>query len=229
MSPVPQIRVKICFVMDCTASMQPWINQAKTKTVKLVENVREQNPNTDVLVGFVGYRDYGDDEQFIVVPFQDAKDTMAQIRNVYAEGGNDRAEDVAHALHRALHMDWSDAQVRIVFHIADAPAHGNTFHTISVSDRFPSGDPHGLDPRDSVERMSFLNIDYTFVRINYSTDTMVDVFHNCYGQGGTFSVIDLVSQGVVRDHQLEDPNGLNDSLSCAVTRSITNYRSSKGL
>jgi len=226
MSP-DQILVKICFVMDCTASMQPWIHQAKTKTVELVDRVREQNPNTHVLVGFVGYRDYGDAEQYIVIPFQDAKDTTAQISNVNAEGGDDQAEDIAHALHRVLHMDWRDAQVKIVFHIADAPAHGNAFHKLHVSDRFPRGDPHGLDPRDNVERMSFSNIDYTFVRINDTTDTMIEQFHNCYGHGGMFSVIDLQSQGFAREYELEDPVAVNEVMSCAVNRSITNYRSSQ--
>ena len=217
--------------MDCTASMGPWIRQAKTRMVEIVETVRSQHPNTNILVGFVGYRDYGDDENQIVIPFQIAQDTMNQIQPIQAEGGDDCAEDVAHALFRALHMDWSDADVKIVFHIADAPAHGMNFHDIHVSDRYPRGDPHGLDPRDSVERMSFLNMDFTFVKINETTDTMIEQFDNCYAQGGIFSVIDLCTQG--SRHRLidrdEDPIVLHEALSCAMTRSITNYISSQAL
>ena len=224
MSPSDRINVKVCFVMDCTASMGPWIRQAKTRMVEIVESVRRQHPNTNILAGFVGYRDYGDEEQHIVIPFQSADATMHQIQPIQPEGGDDCAEDVAHALFRALHMDWNDAQVKIVFHIADAPAHGMDFHGIRISDRFPRGDPHGIDPRDSVEKMSFLNMDFTFVKINESTDTMIDQFHNCYGHGGTFSVIDLYTQGKRRGG---DPVEMHEELSRAVTRSITNYISSQ--
>lgn len=210
--------------------MGPWIREAKTKMVSLIDTVHAQNPNARVRVGFVGYRDYDDTERSILIPFMNAQDTMQNIQRLTAEGGDDEAEDVAHGLYRALHMDWSDSEVKIVFHIADAPAHGRDFHRPIVSDRFPHGDPDGLDPRDSVERMSFLDIHYTFVKIHASTDTMLEQFHNCYTQGGTFTVIDLLSQGVsTRPHTVGtgDPTTMSDELSRAVTRSITSYTTSQ--
>lgn len=215
MAPDP-INVKVCFVMDCTASMEPYIHQAKTRMVELVDNVRDQHPRAHILVSFVGYRDYGDEERMIVIPFQTARDTMAQIQGVQATGGDDTAEDVANGLERALHQDWSECDVKVLFHIADAPAHGSTFHDMKVSDRYPSGDPDGLDPRDFVERMSFLNIHFTFVRIHDSTDTMIEEFYNCYTKGGTFKVIDLRPQA--RRRVVTDPG---EGLSLALTRSIT--------
>ena len=68
--------------MDCTASMGPWIHEAKTKMTALVDTVHSQNPRAIVQVGFVGYRDYGDDERFIVIPFMNAHETMERIRAV---------------------------------------------------------------------------------------------------------------------------------------------------
>ena len=236
MAPQPQpqqLNVKICFVMDCTASMGPWIQEAKTKMVELVDRVRDEHPNTQIRVGFVGYRDYGDNEPMIVIPFQNAQETMLQIRPIEPEGGDDCAEDVANGLFRALHMEgWNDADVKIVFHIADAPAHGSAFHDPRVSDRYPRGDPDGLDPRDSVEKMSFLDIHYTFVKIDPSTDTMIEQFHNCYGQGGTFAVIDLRPQGYRRMNALEvgDPTILSEALTRSITASITqHYTASQAL
>lgn len=227
MSPQP-INVNVCFVMDCTASMGPWIHEAKTKMVKLIDTVHEQNPTARVRVGFVGYRDYGDDERYITIPFMNAVDTMAQIQRVAAVGGDDHAEDVAHALQRAVVMDWFRADVKIVFHIADAPAHGMAFHTPLVSDRFPRGDPDGLDPRDFVEKLSFLDVHYTFVKIHASTDTMIEQFHNCYGNGGTFSVIDLLAQeSLLPQVGTSDPERMSDELLRSVTRSITSYTSSQ--
>jgi hypothetical protein len=209
--------------------MGPWIHEAKTKMVQLVDSVRDQNPRAVVRVGFVGYRDYGDAERFVTVSFMNAQDTMEQIRTVDALGGDDQAEDVAHGLRHALHMDWMGSDVKIVFHIADAPAHGMAFHDVHVSDRFPRGDPDGLDPRDIVERMSFLDIDYTFVRIHARTDTMVEQFHNCYTHGGTFSMIDLVSQRATRPPSLRSGNdtGMSEELIRSVTRSIASYTTSQ--
>jgi hypothetical protein len=215
----PTITVKIAFLLDCTGSMEPWIHQAKTRMVELVDRVREQHPRARVLVSFVGYRDYGDAEQMVEFPFDNAQTTMNAIRGVQADGGDDQAEDVVHALFRAVHQDWTDADVKIVFHIADAPAHGREFHTLRVSDRFPRGDPHGLDPRDFVEKLSFLNVHYTFVRIHDSTDTMLEQFHNCYAQGGTFSVIDLLNQRT----RTRNPEVLSEALTRSITDSITQH------
>jgi hypothetical protein len=212
--------------MDCTASMGPWIYQAKTRMVDLIDQVKKEHPAANIQVSFVGYRDYGDDEPKIVIPFQKAEDTMMAIRQVEAEGGDDQAEDVVHALQTAVYQDWSDANVKIVFHIADAPAHGEAFHSIHISDRYPRGDPDGLDPRDFVEKMSFLDIHYTFVRIHESTDTMIEQFHNCYVQGGTFCVIDLFSQRGGRRRGDGDPEALSATLSHTITQRITQHYTS---
>lgn len=214
------ILTKICFVMDCTASMEPWIQQAKTKIWDMTRTIQEENPDAEILTGFVGYRDYGDSQPSLVIPFQDAKHTVREIRGVFAEGGDDEAEDVAHAVMEAHHMDWRGADVKVVVHIADAPAHGLDFHSPSVSDRYPRGDPNGLDPRDFVERMSYLDINYTFVKINRSTDKMIEEFHKCYGHGGVFRVVDLRPQAY--DGSLGDPQGhMSNLLSAAVTRDVT--------
>jgi hypothetical protein len=215
--------------MDCTASMGPWIYEAKTRMTELVDRVLDEHPKANVLVSFVGYRDYSDEEQIIEFPFRSSADTMAAIRNVQADGGDDQAEDVAHAMFRTLHQDWSEADVKIVFHIADAPAHGEAFHSIHVSDRYPRGDPHGLDPRDFVEKLSFLNVHYTFVRIHESTDTMIEHFHNCYTQGGTFRVIDLLNQTrCARRRATLDPENvrLSEQLTHSINASITQHYTS---
>lgn len=216
--------------MDCTASMEPWIHQARTRMVELTDEVRTQHPYATLQTCFVGYRDYGDEERLIVVPFDTPSQTMERIQCVQAEGGDDCAEDVARGLEVAVHQDWSHADVKMVFHIADAPAHGVAFHSANVSDRFPRGDPDGLDPRDFVEKMSFIDIHYTFVKIHPSTDTMIEVFHNCYTQGGSFRVLDLSRQ---RDHRNvfhDDADVLGLELTRCISESITqHYTASQAL
>lgn len=191
--------------------------------VDLIDRVSVEHPHATIQVSFIGYRDYGDAVPMIEFPFQNAQAIMHHIRNVSAEGGDDQAEDVAHALFRAVNQDWTHADVKIVFHIADAPSHGREFHNLRVSDRFPRGDPQGLDPRDFVEKLSLLDVHYTFVRIHESTDTMIEVFDNCYAQGGSFSVIDLLTQNrrARRQNAIGTMDPENVDLSERLTRSIT--------
>jgi hypothetical protein len=223
------VDVKICFVMDCTGSMEPWIEQAKTRIVQIMRGVSVDVPNARCRVGFVGYRDYGDLEQSIVIPFQHPEDTMERIQGVQAQGGDDVAEDVAHGLRNALHMDWSDADVRMVVHIADAPAHGRNYHSPLVSDRYPRGDPSGLNLEEIVQCLSSLAIDFTFVKINDSTDTMIETFHNCFAYDGSFRVLDLRPQAFGRRHTDDTSTLLPPLLTRAITQSIGQHTVSQEL
>jgi len=222
------IVVKICFVVDCTGSMEPWIEQAKTRMTEITDSVSDEYPRARCKVGFVGYRDYGDREPSIVIPFQYPEDTMYHIRRVRAEGGDDIAEDVAHGLHNALRMDWTGAAVRMVVHIADAPAHGLMYHARLLSDRYPRGDPEGLQLDRIVEEMSSLQIDFTFVKINDSTDTMLEMFHNSYAHGGEFRVLDMRPQGFGMAHG-DTSARLPPLLTRAITQSIEQHTSSQEL
>lgn len=215
------IRVKICFLLDCTASMGPWIHQTKTK---MSDMVRDIHPGASIQTAFVGYRDYGDKTRILVHPFQEPSRLMKSIRSVRAEGGDDDAEDVVNGLENALHhVDWLDADVKMLVHIADAPPHGVEFHPAFISDRYPLGDPSGLDPRDFVEKFSFADVDYTFVRITYNTDMMIEKFAKCYTHGGTFRVIDLEPQLSVSDEPCAVEDTLMSRVSQYVNDSITQH------
>jgi hypothetical protein len=219
------LTVKLAFVLDCTASMGPWIRAAKTKIREIVDTVTAEHPDSVIKVGLMGYRDYDDPVRFIPVEFTSPEEVMAALLPVKAEGGEDRAEDVAHALRHVMAMSWDNADIRMVFHIADAPAHGLAFHKPSLSDRFPNGDPEGVDPRDFIRIMSIQAFVYTFVKITASTDTMLDAFHNAWTGPGVFQVIDLRSQ---------DPDGdnstmLSPEISRAVTRAIDHYTLSQDM
>lgn len=143
---------------------------------------------------------------------------------VRASGGADTAEDVAAGFHMALkHLSWSDRpgatagvaaaapatpaapaapaepSIKILLHVADAPPHGQAFHAVTLSDSYPKGDKHGRDPRQQVREMAQRGMDYYFLKINDSTDKMLEVFAAAY-EGGkaseeqTFMVLDLQVQ-----------------------------------
>jgi hypothetical protein len=221
--------VHIAIVLDCTGSMQPWIEQAKTKIRSIISNSRSEHPEAEFRVALVGYRDYGDSVRFHILDFSNVDRVVEALGPIYAHGGNDKAEDVAGALRATTRLRWEDSDVRLVFHIADAPAHGYAFHDAHVSDRFPNGDPDGKEPLVYLSELADRNVEYTFVRITSATDKMLDVFHNVYGD--KFRVIDLYPQsydgrfGDVEDGDISML--LSPAVSRAVTDSIARYTSSQ--
>ena len=47
----------LCLLLDCTASMSSWIQRSKDTLKVIIDNVKVDNPDLEVRVCFVGYRD----------------------------------------------------------------------------------------------------------------------------------------------------------------------------
>lgn len=95
----------LLFIMDCTGSMSSYINMCRTQLFLVVEQVKKQFEKSTLKIGFVGYRDFGDSNQFDIYPFTTEYDKLKNfINGVSASGGNDTAEDVAGAFQKALEM-----------------------------------------------------------------------------------------------------------------------------
>lgn len=197
-------RVKTCFALDITASMEPWIQAAKNKIRSIVQSLP-----ADTKVAFVGYRDYNDTQRFVIQNFCDVNELLIAIADVHADGGEDIAEDVAGGLEKVQQLDWTDADVKTLIHIADAPPHGHNYHDACVSDMYPNDDQNiGHRIRELAES----GIDYTFIRIKSITDTMILRFAHLYkNTPGQFKVIDLAQQGYRREQ----------ALAAEITRSLT--------
>lgn len=194
------LSAKVCFVMDCTASMEPWIRTARHEILNIIDYVEERHPYADIHVAFVGYRDHGDDERILLHDFSDVPSLVSYLNTVVARGGDDAAEDVAGGLRQAHTLKWDRTDVCMIYHIADAPAHGMLYHEEDVSDRYPEGDPLGLDPASILRQFVREGFHYTFVRITHHTDKMVDVFESAARKGpGRFAVIDMAGRS---RHQL---------------------------
>lgn len=230
----PPTLVKIAFVLDVTASMGPWIHESKTKMKEIVRNCREDNPDAEFMVALVAYRDYRDPVRFRVMDFDDPDAFVRTLYPIEADGGDDEAEDVAGAFLRAKGLAWHDADVRLLFHIADAPPHGLKFHDPYVSDRFPEGDPDFVDPADVLRSIVLSGVEYTFVRITSKTDKMVDVFSRvCMESGAMFRLIDLNPQSYDGRYGRAERGATSTVLSAAVrdavNETLTHYTSSQGM
>lgn len=214
------VRVKICFLMDCTASMQPWLKAAATHIHTIIQDLENKYNNADFSVAFIGYRDYGDKEQFIIRNFNSPIKIEYYISQIVAEGGFDEAEDVAWALDKIrTAIDWQPSEIRMVYHIADSPAHGLRYHHETVTDRFPDGDPDGLDPLDPLVWLSDNRMYYNFIRITNKTDKMINIFSHIY-EPSRFNIIDLSSQG---------PSGFRQQLTESLNQTLTQNISSPDL
>jgi hypothetical protein len=224
-----ELTVKLAFVVDCTSSMEPWIDEVRTTMGTIVDSLHDHYPAATLRVALVAYRDYGDSVEREVWDFTSAYDVQDALDEIHAFGGGDEAEDVAGALEAAVDLTWGLADVRMVIHIADAPAHGRRFHHASVSDRFPAGDPEGRCPVQCLRILADRGISYTFVRIVPETDMMMEVFLDVITQrGGKMSVLDLFfleggpGHGQVRSIPLRaSPDGLSSAVSRVVSEAVS--------
>lgn len=164
-------------MLDCTASMGPWIEAAKTKILDLLDDLRDNHPNFKIYAAFIGYRDFG--EQWYTVNFTENYTRLYDtVMGIDALGGGDAAEDVAGAYDWVSKLKW-DADVRAVFHITDAPNHGMVYHDHKVSDDYPEGHPT-IDLRQQVRTLARNSIDLTLFRIHKSTDIMYGLMRENY-------------------------------------------------
>ena len=190
-------KVEVAIVMDSTGSMQTWIDSASDTVLEAFTTLQNENPNATFRLACVCYRDIGDEIPFIIVPFtEDISEVQTSLKNVKALGGSDEAEDIAGALEKVLKLEWSQDTCKLVLWVCDAPAHGSIYHSSSVGDRYPKGDPNGLEPSEQIKELSSKGIDFTMFRINHSIDKMVEIFSSIYESidKSFFTLLDVVKQ-----------------------------------
>jgi hypothetical protein len=123
--PDPPVRhaVDVVFAVDTTGSMGGLIEGAKRTVWSIATHIRQTEPDADLRIGLVAYRDIGDDyvtRDFALTGDLDA--VFAELSGYQADGGGDTPEDVAAALDGTLHkMRWRDGAKKLVFLVGDAP------------------------------------------------------------------------------------------------------------
>lgn len=189
--------VDVCIGMDVTASMGPYLRASRDTVLEAFDTLRTMHPECVFRLSFVAYRDIGDKIPFEVVPFTENMESVRdQISAITASGGDDIPEDVAGALEKISELDWQ-GQVKTIFFVADAPAHGTDYHSITMGDRYPRGDPQGRDPKRQLTELSSRGIDFTIFRVTPQIDKMIEQFDVAYKDGaavGLFTVLDVEKQ-----------------------------------
>lgn len=142
--------VDMTFVLDGTASMSPWLAQARRVMTDVAAGVAAGPSRPSLRLGLVVYRDHErtllggmrfrspvDVSQFVDDPGR-FKRMLGSVRLI---GGRDVPEAVADGVAAALQMPWRPQAQKAVVLIGDAPPHGAG----ARGDDFPQGCPCGLD------------------------------------------------------------------------------------
>eukprot|EP01040_Poterioochromonas_malhamensis_P002113 gene2113-2254_t len=172
----------VLFLVDCTGSMNPYINKVKTKIKEFVADIIKMHTSVSLRLGFVGYRDHYNErkgeKRLEVLRFTtDVDEFYKQVQEVKAIYNDDDAEDVLGGFHLAKNLEWV-SKTRIIYHIADAPCHGSEYHVPTLSDKYPEGCPNGLKADEIILAILQLGITYYFGQIKpESTEIMINKFN----------------------------------------------------
>lgn len=139
-----QQKVDLVFIVDCTASMGPYIKQAQENIQTIAETV--SRTAFSVRLALVEYRDHPPQDKTFVTRVHDFTFSVGEMKtwvdDMSASGGGDIPESVACALQRAASLSYRETATKMCVLIADAPPHGLG----QVADEFPNGCPTGNDP-----------------------------------------------------------------------------------
>ncbi|CAD8065028.1 unnamed protein product [Paramecium sonneborni] len=169
----------VLFIMDCTGSMQKWIDQAKESISSIIDNFNQAVQSTQIRIAFVGYRDFSDSKPIEYHDFTTDIELITQfISTLKATGGGDEAEDVAGGIEQALKLNFSKHHLSILctFLISDAPTHGKQYHDIQGDDYKDKIQSESLEKlmRDLDDKKSPNN--YFFCcKLNDTTDKMYKI------------------------------------------------------
>src|ERR1700738_5410586 len=94
-SAIAKPTVEVAFVLDTTGSMGGLIEGAKRKIWSIATAIVDSNPDAEIRMGLVAYRDIGDD--YVTRTFDlttDTQELYANLLEVRAHGGGDwRSEE----------------------------------------------------------------------------------------------------------------------------------------
>ncbi|KAL4501404.1 hypothetical protein ABPG72_021211 [Tetrahymena utriculariae] len=168
--------VSICFLVDATGSMEPYVSQVQEQINKIVDMIQSSSQqHMDVFISTVAYRDRNDENSFEKQNFTKCVDEFQQfLQKLDFSGGDDECEDVKIGLQQVKTLGWKEDHLNILIWIADAPCHGNEFHTEDEEDHYPDDDKDEI--KALLQQISEQQIDIYFYKINDTTDTMIRQF-----------------------------------------------------
>ena len=214
---VQEFPVDICFCLDCTGSMAPWIDAAKSQMTSIVKNIKvkieKDYPSIKLAfkIGVLAFRDFSEgSKQFEELMFTEKTEEFETfLKNLIAFGGEDIPEDVLGALDRVVtHPNWVNSwnsKVKFLILITDSPSHGTEFTNNQLTDTYPNGSPNVPPVKTVMQKIRQMNIEFIFASILDQTKTMETKFsaeYNSKEDNKTMSVIRLIDAKAIKDSQV---------------------------
>eukprot|EP01084_Bolivina_argentea_P150989 263602_1 len=222
--------VDFAFVIDCTSSMNSWIDQSKIEIKEIVDSIGRSHPHIKLRLGCVAYRDWTDGAKHLEkLNFTtNVTDFKRWVEKLVASGGGDAAEDVLGGLKHCTTLDWS-SDCRVLFHICDAPPHNKMYHDLTEgSDTWPLGyngnkggsaDPHDYH-KIVLRKFEEQGIHLCIAKVNDTVAKMIRVFKE-YADLLELTVEERKGFLVVEERKLTDPKDLLDDVVEVLTDAIT--------
>jgi len=226
----------LCFLLDATGSMDPYIVTVKERIQDIIEAVKQRFGSLSFRVAIVGYRDFFTEAsehknpRFEIFNFNPDLQLFTDfLNNLEAIGGNDAAEDVNGGLQKAIYaLDWKNP-TKTIIHIADAPCHGTKFHNVEEEyDGYDDNYPNGLADDVPFEQLftdiKKKGISYMFMEVCEDTKTMVSEFKKIYDacpQGNPNSRFDSAEISNAPKTQ-EERKKEAEALVSAITQTVNN-------
>ena len=119
----PRRALDLGFLVDATGSMGDEMTYLQSELKDIIRRVRAVEPDLDVRLSVVFYRDRGDEFITKSLPFTRNVDEVVRfIAGTSAGGGGDFPEDMNAGLEAMMRQPWSrDAVPQMLFLLADAP------------------------------------------------------------------------------------------------------------
>lgn len=118
-------QVDVCFVVDTTSSMGPFIDAAKEKALAQAKEIAERG-DLDLRYAIVQYRDHPPQDNSFVEQhygFFEEYEFQATLARLFPSGGGDRPEAAYDGLIAAGMLEWRDNAEKLCFLIGDSPPH----------------------------------------------------------------------------------------------------------
>lgn len=115
----------VAFVIDVTGSMQPYINEAKTRAADILKEIQKDG-DLNIKTALIVYRDHPpQDFSFVtqVTDFTTIDEFNKALAKLSADGGGDHPEAVWDGVHELSTLKWRKNSDRAAYLIGDAPPH----------------------------------------------------------------------------------------------------------
>ena len=212
-------RADLCFVIDTTGSMGPFIEAAKRQLLKTIEALGAER-SVDLQIGLVEYRDHPPQDKSFVTTINPLTPDLARMQKVInrlnADGGGDAPEAVYDGVFEACtKMEWREFSCRFILLVGDAPPHGVDLEVLETTrrrhghDAWPSGCPCGLNMNEVTAAAEDGRIVLHALAMRSDNVTIESFSAIARATGGSFALTTSADRVVTRIKQVIDSDFQN--------------------